>query len=33
METIAVKQLMHEQPGLYGAAGAFIKEHGMLVTA
>ena len=27
MEQIPVKQLLHEQPGLYGAAGAFIKEH------
>jgi glucokinase len=27
MERIPVKQLNHEQPGLYGAAGAFIKEH------
>jgi glucokinase len=27
MESIPVKQLNHEQPGLFGAAGAFLKEH------
>ena len=27
MEQIAVKQLIHEEPGLFGAAAAFIKEH------
>ncbi len=30
METIAVKQLLHEEPGLYGAATAFVQEHGTL---
>lgn len=28
MKQIPVKQLTHEQPGLFGAAGAFIMEHG-----
>jgi glucokinase len=28
MEQITVKQLLHEEPGLYGAAAAFIQEHG-----
>lgn len=28
MEQISVKQLIHEEPGLYGAAAAFIKEYG-----
>jgi glucokinase len=28
MEAIPVKQLLHEEPGLYGAAAAFIQEHG-----
>jgi glucokinase len=28
MEAISVKQLLHEEPGLYGAAAAFIQEHG-----
>ncbi len=27
MQTIPVKQLRHEEPGLYGAAAAFLKEH------
>lgn len=27
MQQIPVMQLTHEQPGLFGAAGAFIKEH------
>ncbi|MEL6876314.1 MAG: glucokinase [Pseudomonadota bacterium] len=27
MEQIPVKQLIHPQPGLYGAAAAFIREH------
>ncbi len=27
MEAIPVKQLLHEEPGLYGAAAAFLKEH------
>lgn len=27
MEQIPVRQLLHDQPGLFGAAGAFIKEH------
>ncbi|QJB70476.1 glucokinase [Parasphingorhabdus halotolerans] len=29
MEQISVKQLIHEEPGLYGAAAAFIKEYGI----
>lgn len=28
MEQIPVKQLLHEEPGLFGAAAAFIHEHG-----
>ncbi len=28
MEHVPVKQLLHEEPGLYGAAAAFVKEHG-----
>jgi len=28
MKQIAVYQLLHEEPGLYGAAAAFIHEHG-----
>lgn len=28
MEQIPVKQLLHEEPGLYGAAAAFVQEHG-----
>ncbi|VAV93511.1 Glucokinase [hydrothermal vent metagenome] len=28
MEAITVKQLLHEEPGLYGAAAAFVQEHG-----
>ncbi len=28
MEKIPVKQLKHKEPGLYGAAAAFVKEHG-----
>ncbi len=27
MEQIPVKQLLHDEPGLYGAAAAFVKEH------
>lgn len=27
MEALPVKQLLHEEPGLYGAAAAFIQEH------
>lgn len=27
MEQIPVKQLLHEEPGLYGAAAAFVQEH------
>ena len=29
MERIPVKQLRHEEPGLLGAAAAFLKEHGI----
>lgn len=29
MEKISVKQLIHKEPGLYGAAAAFIREHGL----
>jgi glucokinase len=28
MEQIPVKQLLHDEPGLYGAAAAFIHQHG-----
>ena len=28
MQQISVKQLIHEEPGLFGAAAGFIKEHG-----
>lgn len=28
MEKIPVKQLKHKEPGLYGAAAAFLREHG-----
>jgi len=28
MEAMPVRQLLHEEPGLYGAAAAFIHEHG-----
>jgi len=28
MEKIPVKQLKHREPGLYGAAAAFLREHG-----
>ncbi|MFT6008885.1 MAG: glucokinase [Parasphingorhabdus sp.] len=28
MEAMPVQQLLHEEPGLYGAAAAFIQEHG-----
>lgn len=28
MEALPVQQLLHEEPGLYGAAAAFIHEHG-----
>lgn len=28
MEQIPVKQLKHKEPGLYGAAAAFLREHG-----
>jgi len=28
MEAISVKQLLHEEPGLFGVAAAFIQEHG-----
>ena len=28
MEALSVKQLLHEEAGLYGAAAAFIHEHG-----
>lgn len=31
MEHIPVKQLLHEEPGLYGAAAAFVNEHGAWV--
>lgn len=29
MEQISVKQLTHDEPGLYGAAAAFVKEHNL----
>ncbi|WP_164115299.1 glucokinase [Sphingorhabdus sp. Alg239-R122] len=29
MEHIPVKQLLHDEPGLYGAAAAFVKEHAL----
>lgn len=31
MEQIPVYQLLHDEPGLYGAAAAFIHEHGTVV--